>query len=204
MQINNEKINHVFRVSDLRQLTYCERIPWLKYVLVLPDNPTPSMKRGKEAHIDFENLEKRRKFCKYGLTVAKRHFNVWLSNYKIGLRGIVDLVLETKINEKLVMLAVELKRTRHPSHLHHVEIQLIAYAMLLEATKNIESPVGFIYLIMQNGVQDVKISENAKGKVKSKIIRLKEIVKMPEPPEIPDNRKKCGGCEYRRFCDDIW
>lgn len=197
-------MDEIYRVSDLRQLLFCERIPWLKYHLGLPDNPTSTMKRGKQAHIDFEILEKRRRFKKYGLTLAKRKFNVWLSSFELGIQGIADMVLEAVKEGEIHLIPVELKRTRYPELTKHIEIQLIAYAMLLEKVYHQKSSTGFIYFLLQNGIKDIIITKEEKEKVQQSIKKLKEVIQAPGLAKAPSDLAVCGACEYRRYCDDIW
>ncbi|PIZ26363.1 MAG: CRISPR-associated protein Cas4, partial [Chloroflexi bacterium CG_4_10_14_0_8_um_filter_57_5] len=82
-----------FRVTDLKQWVYCPRI--LYYVMCLPDvRPvTYKMKAGVEAGREEEGREARRSLHAYNLTEGRREFNVPLVSSRLGLRGVVDMVI---------------------------------------------------------------------------------------------------------------
>ena len=80
-----------FRVTDLKQFAYCPRIPFYQHVMGFHGKPTFKMEQGKLAQSAIEALEKRRRFCEYGLADGTRHFGVWLHSEKLNIAGKLDL-----------------------------------------------------------------------------------------------------------------
>jgi CRISPR-associated exonuclease Cas4 len=82
---------------------------------------------GKEQHIRWEELEKRRTFKKYKLQDAEREFNVSVKSDRLGLYGKLDLLIKTPFE----YIPAEFKYTEGKISMGH-RYQVIAYALLIE------------------------------------------------------------------------
>ena len=82
-------------VTDVRQHTYCPRIPYYRYVLSLERPVTAKMNLGKEEHENTSAKEARRTLKAYGIKVGERRFGVDLYSERLGLRGKIDMVIFT-------------------------------------------------------------------------------------------------------------
>ena len=85
-----------WRVSDLKQYVYCPRILYYHACLPRVRPITYKMQAGINAQLPAEGRERRRSLRAYGLEQGQRHFNVPLVSERLGLRGQVDLVIETE------------------------------------------------------------------------------------------------------------
>ncbi len=157
------------------------------------------MEHGKEAQVDFQVLERRRKLRAYGLHSGERLFNIWLRSHRLGLSGKLDLLIRTPEAN----YPVDFKHTEGRPHRNHI-LQLAAYALLVEDAFG--RPVGrcFIYLIPQKDVVGFNITPETKEevvRVLGEIRRMVETEVMPGPTVV---RGRCQDCEFQNYCADIW
>ena len=82
------------RVSDLKQYIYCPRIIYYYYVLPIPRR-VRKMEYGKLEHVEISRLEKRRRLKAYGLLEGDRKFQVHLQSSRLGLHGLLDMIIST-------------------------------------------------------------------------------------------------------------
>src|SRR2546428_7469516 len=82
-------------VTDLKQWAYCARIVYYHRVMPAVGKPTYKMREAIAAQDLIESLGMRRGLRQYGLEGARRRFNVWLRDGRLGLSGRVDLLLES-------------------------------------------------------------------------------------------------------------
>ncbi len=113
-------------VTEVRQHTYCPRIPYYRYTMPLERPVTAKMDIGKEEHESTSAKEVRRTLKAYGIKEGERRFGVSLYSEHLGLRGKIDMVLFTPHE----VIPVEYKMTGEVG-LHH-KYQLTAYALLAE------------------------------------------------------------------------
>lgn len=115
-------------VSDVKQYPYCPRIVYYSYLLPLRARPaTYKMAEGKLEHERVADLEERRSLRAYGLSEGVRRFDVSLSSDRLGLRGRLDMVIETPGE----VIPVDFKNSQGKVGLNH-KYQLTAYALLVE------------------------------------------------------------------------
>lgn len=123
---------------------------------------------------------------------------MYLLSENLGLKGKVDRVMLSK--EKNLIIPYELK-TRPISRVWPSdEIQLTAYAMLLEEHFQKQIPFG----ILESGNEKTEIPITAESKQKV-IDLIKEINNLLEshPPEYPSSFSKCNSCEFGEECDGL-
>jgi len=186
-------------VTDLKQWSYCPRIPFYRYVLPVDYTPTYKMQRGKAVQAAVEALERRRRLREYGLGEGERHFGTWLRSQKLGLSGKLDLLIVTP----KACFPVDFKDTEGGVRQNH-RAQLAAYALLAEEAFERPASDAFVYLIPTDDVVHVPITPELRAEVHDHVAAIREMVAMESLPEPTPIRTRCGICEYRNYCADIW
>lgn len=191
----------MFRVTDLKQYAYCARIVYYSYCTPHVRPTTYKMEAGKAAHDKTEELEQRRSLRAYRLTQGRREYDTWLESSTLGLRGKVDEVV--RVGEPLLEeLPIEYKDT--PGRMgRHVELQLTAYALMLEERDGTEIRRGFLYSIPTKRAREVAITPAMKAEVRAIANVMREMVAREQMPVPTEHRERCRACEFRRFCNDV-
>jgi CRISPR-associated exonuclease Cas4 len=185
-------------VTDVRQFTYCPRIPYYRYTMPLERPVTAKMDLGKEEHASTTAREARRTLRAYGLEEGERRFGVDLYSEHLRLRGRIDMVIQTPHE----LIPVEYKMTAGIG-LHH-KYQLAAYAMLAEHTFGGTVSRAFVYLTPSKKAVEVPITAAMRAQVRKVLAGLRAAVRDERLPRPTPHRKRCAGCEYRRFCGDVF
>jgi CRISPR-associated exonuclease Cas4 len=194
----------VFTVTDLKQFAYCPRIPYYSYCLPLIRPTTFKMKRGIAAHEEAQGKARRRTLKAYGLTRGERHFDVHLASEALGLRGRVDLVVETDETPTGAkeLIPVEYKNTRRSAG-QHWKRQLAAYGLMLEETWELPVRRGFFYYLPSRRAQEVSITAGLRADVQTTLETMRDVIRREAMPGAPRRRRRCVDCEFRRFCNDV-
>jgi len=188
------------RVTDLKQWFYCPRVVFWTYCLPVEKRLTYKMEHGKAQHEVLSALERRRGLREYGLTGGgERYFHVPLRSDRLGLSGLLDLLIVTEAGR---YLPVEFKETTGAVSRNH-RYQLAGYALLVEEAYGVSVETAFVYRIPLKRVTAIQITPALKQRA---LAALKEMQAMLEaermPPPTPQ-RGKCVDCEFRRFCGDV-
>jgi CRISPR-associated protein Cas4 len=117
-----------------------------------------------------------------------------LVSEKLGLKGRIDRV---SISEEIIPfeLKTRVSETIYPSD----EIQLTAYAMLLEEKFNKQVPKGI--LEAGNKKQVLEISQKSRQKVLDLIKEIQELQK--QTAKFPSNFSKCQSCNWQKECEEL-
>ena len=188
-----------FRVTDLKQFSYCPRIPFYKHVMSFHGKPTYKMNQGKTAQGAIEALEKRRRFGEYGLAEGKRHFGVWLHSRSLNLAGKLDLLIETAD----ACYPVDFKYTTGRPHRNHL-FQLAGYALLVSEHFKKPVPAGFIFIITDDLAFRFPVTEPLLSESRSALAAMQNTIQHEIFPEPTPVRARCTDCEYRNFCADVF
>jgi CRISPR-associated exonuclease Cas4 len=191
-----------FTVTDLKQYSYCPRVVFYTYCLPLVRPTTYKMEAGKVAHEQAERRERRRTLSAYGLEEGQRHFDVWVESDILGLRGRVDMVIETGEGEGRELIPVDYKQSRRQVG-RHLKRQLTAYGLMLEETWGGMVRRGFIYSLVTRKAEEVALTARLRGEVRETVVAMREMVKREMMPGPPKSRRPCVSCEFRRFCNDV-
>jgi len=188
-------------VTDLKQWVYCRRI--LYYLTCLPDvRPTTfMMEAGQEQGKAEESRELRRALNRYGLETGRRELGVRLSSARLGLRGMVDMVIWLDDRQPAEALPVDFKFSHTIGE--HVKLQLVAYGLLLEDTTGRQSPRGFLYLIPLRKAVEVPFTPALRRKVEKELASMHAVLRGEGMPPPARSFGKCVICEFRRFCNDV-
>lgn len=187
------------RVNDLKQYAYCPRIVFYQYVMPVSKVPTYKMQHGQQAEAHLDQMEKRRKLTRYGLEQGKRHFHVWLSSERLGLSGKLDLLIETEKG----FYPVDFKFTAGRKYDNH-RYQLCGYALLVEDKFGGSVSGGFLYLIPEDEVVEVPITNELRDKTSTALEDARRFIRQQQMPPPTPYEERCTDCEYRNYCADIF
>lgn len=190
-----------FQVTDIKQWVYCQRI--LYYHLCLPDiRPTTyKMEAGVEASQAEEGREARRSLKTYGVTSGRREFNLRLDSTRMGLRGIVDMVIWLDETQRLEAIPVDFKFSRIAGE--HFKLQLAAYGLMLEEAFGCLVKRGYLYSIPDRRATAVSLTPSLRRKVANTLEAMHRMLWTERLPEPTPRRARCVDCEFRRFCNDV-
>lgn len=187
------------RVSDLKQYIYCPRIVYYYYVLPIPRRITRKMEYGRLEHIEINQLEKRRRLKAYGLKEGSRKFQVFLESARLGLSGLLDMMVITTSGE---IFPVEFKHSVSKDGLHQ-KYQLAAYAMLLEEKYRKPVRYGFLYLIPKKSVIPVEITTSMRDHVQKVLSAIRNVITGERMPGYIRSYQRCTDCEFKNYCADL-
>ncbi|MFI5275091.1 MAG: CRISPR-associated protein Cas4 [Ktedonobacterales bacterium] len=190
-------------VTDLKQYSYCRRIPFYRYCLPRIRPITYSMREGIRSHEEESAREERRSLRTYGLTAGERVFDLLLRSESLGLVARLDLAIRcgdpsTGQSEAVV---VDYKLTSEPAR-DHFRLQLAAYAMMIEEAWQIPVRRGFLYHIPLRRAEEIAITAALRRRVLQSVQDIHALVRDERMPAPPANRARCVTCEFRRFCND--
>ncbi len=187
-----------FTVTDVRQYSYCPRIPYYTYVVPLARPTTRKMREGQEVHREQGERERRRNLSKYGLTGdVERHEDIALYSARLQLSGQLDMVLITSDEA----IPVEYKNGRGPVGLNH-KLQLAAAALLIEERWDLPVRRAFVHFVPTGRHAQVAITDELRARVQEELAAMRGMLdseSMPDPTPIVG---RCVECEFRRFCND--
>lgn len=185
-------------VTDIKQYHFCPRIIYFTRVLGIEERPTELEKAGKEAHLDFHRKERRRTTLFGGKTirVEQKWTALRLKNEKLGIEGMVDMVVKTPEGYAIVEYkTTDMPKKIVPSHLY----QAAAYAMLVEkAFKTIVRKL-YIYYEKSGKFLEIPMRDSIRKHVIWTIGRIKNIIEKEKIPPAKPSRK-CKSCGYRWVC----
>jgi CRISPR-associated exonuclease Cas4 len=193
--------NVPWRVTDLKQYVYCPRILYFYTCLPRVRPTTYKMEASVEAHAETESKERRRSLRSYGLEEGERHFNVALVSERLGMRGEIELVIETETKGRREVIPVDYKLSQKAGK--HFELQLTAYAVMLEDAWGVPVKRGFLYLIPVRRAQEVRITPGRRAALDDALAVMNGMLLKEEMPPATQQRAKCVACEFRRFCNDV-
>lgn len=192
----------LLEVTDLKQYTYCPRIPFYRYCLPRIRPLTYGMQEGIRSHEEEEGREERRSLRAYGLVSGERVFGLLLRSEEMGLIGRLDLAIRTASAEGAEeAIVVDYKLTRDPVR-DHYRLQLAAYALLIEEAWQISVRRAFVYHIPLRRAEEIDITPALHRRVRRAIEAIQDIVRAERMPNPPASRSRCVTCEFRRFCND--
>jgi len=185
-------------VTWIKQYHYCPRIIYFLGVLGVTERETESMVEGKEAHIDEEEKERRRKTLAgwRKIKVVNKWRKLEVTSKRLGIIGTIDEIIDTGKE----IAVVEVKHTvgpkkPPPGHIY----QATAYAMLAE--EKIGKPIRKIILIYTQNKKmfQIPITQQMKKHV---IWTIKQINKILSEEKIPEykHKKQCSGCGWKWIC----
>jgi CRISPR-associated exonuclease Cas4 len=194
----------LLEVTDLKQYTCCPRIVFYRYCLPRIRPTTYTMEEGIRSHQEEEEREERRNLHTYGLKHGERFFHVPLQSRRLGLTGRLDLAIATpsRSDPQASALVVEYKLSEQRAGAHF-QLQLAAYALLLEEAWGIPVTQGFLYSISLRRAERVALTPLLRQKVSRTIGSIRRMIEQEYLPPPPSSLRRCPTCEFRRFCNDV-
>jgi CRISPR-associated exonuclease Cas4 len=190
-----------WRVIDLKQYVYCPRVLYYHACLPRVRPSTFKMEASADAHAAAEGQERRRSLRAYGLESGTRHFSVSLVSERLGMRGEVDLVIETEAQGRREAIPVDYKLSSKAGA--HFQLQLTAYAVMLEEAWGLPVQRGFLYLIPLRRAEEVRVTPRRRAALDEALAMMNGVLLREEMPRAPRQRSRCVACEFRRFCNDV-
>ena len=182
----------------IRQWHYCPRVV---YYMTLIDSKSfyqPAwIKQGEDFHKLEEKLWKRRNLSRFNLEKGKRFYNLKMSSAKLSLHGVADMAIETET----AVYPVEFKLSAREGKKQGNQLQLTAYALLLEKHFSKPSPVGFI-TGKGKVLRIVKFDQKRRQALTKAIEEIQQMLRKGLKPESDASIVQCCACEYVNFCND--
>jgi CRISPR-associated exonuclease Cas4 len=186
-------------VTDLKQWAYCARIVYYHRAMPAVGKPTYKMKEAGLAQELIETLEMRRNLRAYGLEGARRFFNAWMTDERLGLSGKVDLLLEGHDE----VAVVDFKLTSGSPGENH-RMQLAGYSLLAEAARGLPAHRAFLYRIPDNHVFVIEITDELRRAVARAVADIRHMAETQWCPQPTSVRGRCVECEFANYCADVW
>ena len=117
-----------------------------------------------------------------------------LESSLLGLRGRADRVEIVKSTNEIIPYEV---KNREEKVYHSDEIQLAAYALLLE--EHYKTKVTRAFIESGNNKQEIPITEELRKEVLELIEKIRNMENQA-PPAMQSNFKKCQSCEFQEEC----
>jgi CRISPR-associated exonuclease Cas4 len=197
-------VDWLLEVTDLKQYMCCPRIVFYRYCLPRVRPVTYTMEEGIRSHQEEDEREERRSLRTYGITSGERTFHLPLHSERLGLTGCLDLTIatpsRTAVNAEA--LIVEYKHSEKQAGAHF-QLQLAAYALLLEEAWHIPVTQSFLYSIPLRRAERIPITSTLRKKVTRIVEQIHQMVEQEIIPPVPPSQRRCATCEFRRFCNDV-
>ena len=202
---NFDSVDIVFMYEDyiktLAKMIFVENSSLINKFMIDPEDILKKVLR------DFaEDIKLRVKVIKDAIlkgykkeTLWKNLESVYLSEIKVesadlGLKGRVDRILVSRVDNSVIPF--ELKSREERIFLSD-ELQLTAYAMLLEYQYHQKIPKGIVEV--GNNKQEIEISESRRNEVLKIADEIRNLNESLIPP-MQSNFNKCRNCEFREEC----
>lgn len=185
-------------VTDVKQMDYCARVTFYEHCLPHVRPRTYKMDAGHAEHEAERKRSARRNLSAYGLPEGRRTFDVLINSPQLGLIGLLDEVITLPDGRRI---PVDYKLTKKASR--NYQLQIAAYALLLESDGAPTVQQGYLYLIPAKKLITVAISASLRESVMERLSQIREMItyeRMPPPTEV---NTRCQDCEFRRFCNDV-
>lgn len=184
-------------ISLLKQYIYCPRVVYYETCTPGVRPTTYKMQAGNTAHDHERRRAARRSMFAYQIPGGERRFDVRILSTHLLLSGLIDEVVLSP--DEAMVVDYKLTAWAGENHL----IQLGAYSLLVEETFGLPVRRGFVYLIKSRRFEEVSIDERLRNSVMETLENIQRIRVYEYMPPPIDNKNKCLGCEFRRFCNDV-
>ena len=183
-------------VNLIRQWCYCPRVVYYMELTDIAFHRPVWVGQGERFHRVEEKLWQRRNLSRFNLRSGKTHHNLTVRSAALGLHGIVDMAVETDE----AVYAVEFKLSANNGK-RGDQLQLAAYAMLLEEYFSKPSTAGF--LVGKGKVlHTIDIDADKRRMVVEVADTIRRMLRRGRKPESSATVAQCCACEYVNFCND--
>jgi len=190
-------------VTDVKHYFYCPRIVYFERVLHARPLLGSQQEDSQLRHEEYVRKELRRKDAVYyspDFVGAGKRLFVQLSSARLGLQGVLDLLVRTGRGEWVPVDYKMMVSDRGRVWMDH-KYQLVAYALLVEDCLGGLVRRGFVNYIPEDLVVGVEITPAMKVHVKRVLGHIKRIIREERLPPIRVAKNKCtGGCGHKQIC----
>ena len=183
-------------VNLIRQWSYCPRVVYYMELTNTAFYRPSWVKQGEMFHQAEKKLWSRRNLSRFNLRSGKTHYDLKMKDSRLGLHGTVDMAIETDH----AVHAVEFKLSAN-NRKRGDQLQLTAYAMLLEKHFSKPSPVGFL-TGKGKVLHIININADKKQAVLEVSDRARKMLEKGLKPDSSASAAQCCVCEYVNFCND--
>ncbi len=183
-------------VTDVKQWGFCKRVVYFERCLPSIRPTTYHMKHGQRIHKEQPRHAIRRVLPKE-TPEGSREFGVRYYSPKLGLSGMLDELIRTPHS----IIPVDYKTTTSVAYNH--KLQLACYALLIEDLEGVAVSMGYIYLVPKQKMVKIALNTELKEAVRHIIQDIFDMTTQERMPSATENPNLCGGCEFRRFCNDV-
>ena len=183
-------------VNLIRQWCYCPRVVYYMELANVAFYRPTWVKQGGDFHKLEKKLWKRRNLSRFKLKEGRVYHNLMLKDEYLSLHGIVDMAVETDDT----VYAIEFKMRSHSKNRGH-QLQLVAYAMLLEKKFSKPSPVGFL-ICKGKTLYEIDTTLEKRHEVLQIKQNIQKVMSLGVKPETSATVTQCCNCEYINFCND--
>ncbi len=175
--------------SDLKNWYFCPRLIYWRRVFRAPWVSGKVVKIGRKG----EDLSWLPRIARFRNCDVKR--NVCLRSRKYELVGCIDALITCGRET----YPLELKRG---SYIRGHDVQLGAYALLIEDAFQTEVRLGFLYY-PRKVLQEVKINHMLRKKVIWTINKVRDIIDSGKMPQPTKEKWKCLVCDHSSYCRGV-
>ncbi len=195
-KIGKRLVSYSVPANLIRQWSYCPRVVYYMELTNIDFHRPQWVKQGEDFHQIEEKLWQRRNLSRFNLESGQVIHNLRIKDDELGLHGIVDMAIET---DKTIH-AAEFKLSANNKK-RGDQLQLVAYAMLLEKHFSKPSPVGF--LVGKGKIlHTIDIDSNKRQEVIEVANKIRQMLQKGLKPESSATIAQCCICEYINFCND--
>lgn len=183
-------------VNLIRQWCYCPRVVYYMEMISTPIYRPAWVKQGEDFHELERKLWQRRNLSRFNLESGTVYHNIKLKDEDLGLHGISDMAIETEEAVYAVEFKLSVSNKKKGD-----QLQLTAYAMLLEKHLSKLSSVGF--LVGKGKVlHTIEIDTNKRKEVIEIVNKIRKMLQNGLKPQSSATVVQCCTCEYINFCND--
>ena len=184
-------------INLIRQWCYCPRKVYYFELTEFKVMYPTWISQGEDFHKLEEQLWQRRNLSRFGLKEGKIYHNLAVkSKNRLGMHGIVDMAIET--NESVYAIEFKISASNKK---RGDQLQLVAYAMLLEERFSKPSNVGF--LIGKGKIlHTINIDQEKRTAVMEILDEINKMLIRGSKPDSDASIYQCCSCEYVNFCND--
>jgi CRISPR-associated exonuclease Cas4 len=183
--------------TQLVEFWYCPRFTYFMHVLGIRQYEEKRLKvlMGRDIH---EKKALQPEYLRKKIGVVKVDRNVYLSNRKLGICGILDEILLMEDNT-LSVLDYKFAFNKHKFQTQF--LQNVFYSIMLES--NYHKKVNFCYIVYtreNNNLVKYDIKEKDKKEVIKTIHAVHRILSKGFYPESTKYKRRCPDCTYKNIC----
>ncbi len=184
--------------SDIMEYIFCPRSIYFMYAVGFPqyEEIRYKVQKGRMIHKIRQSRNLNYMWKKIGC--VGREVEVYLSSYKLNLRGIVDEIL-TLSDGTLSPMDYKFAFYKEPIYRTH-RFQSMCYALLIR--ENYKKPVkrGFILYTRSNTFKEIEYRKKDEEELQRIIQKMLRIMRDGYFPKGSSSKARCLDCAYRHIC----